>query len=281
MWHFIKQVIFDIDGVLTPSGSEGWNMLGLRRLRALMKKTPLIYTLCSGRQSGYAIAIIQALELFHEFRQEVAEHFADKWGGVRLQAWPCIIENGGIFYDPLAKRGMPNPELARKHVKTLQEIKTMVVPTLIRDHGCVEESGKDFCISVNPPLKEGHADRRVDIKEFFSVVCGALHEYEDFIEISYSESAVDITPKGISKASAVSFMLKNTGLTPEEVLGIGDSTGDMAWLSLVGSTAAPANGSDTLIVDYRSPYTITDGVYDILTKLCESGYRPAKEWGLS
>lgn len=139
------------------------------------------------------------------------------------------------------------------------------------------EPGKKICISLNPPFLAGGKER-MPITEFAALVCKKLSAYQeqDYTDMTHSASAVDITPRGVSKASAVQGLLTAAGLLPEEVLGVDDSAAGAEWLRVVGFRATPANGSPALdgIVHYRSPYPEVGGLIDILQKLAWHGYRP-------
>ena len=80
--------------------------------------------------------------------------------------------------------------------------------------------------------------------------------------------------RGVSKASAVRLLLEWMGLAPEEVLGVGDSGADAAWLREVGWRAAPANGREHLPgLHYYAPRPVAQGLLDILEHLRSREYR--------
>jgi hydroxymethylpyrimidine pyrophosphatase-like HAD family hydrolase len=116
------------------------------------------------------------------------------------------------------------------------------------------------------------------IADFAELVKGKLSTYQEqgFIEIKPSASAVDITPRGISKAEAVQGLLTAAGLLSEEVLGMDDGAAGAEWLKEVGFRATPANGDPALdeIVHYRSPYPEVRGTIDILQQLAWHGFQP-------
>ena len=69
----------------------------------------------------------------------------------------------------------------------------------------------------------------------------------------------------MSKAAAVEYLLDLTGIPPGEVLGVGDTQADAAWLKRVGVRAAPSNGREALPgLDYYSPLPVIEGLLDIL-----------------
>jgi hydroxymethylpyrimidine pyrophosphatase-like HAD family hydrolase len=272
----IQLVIADIEGVLTPSaGSQvAWNLEGLTKVRNLIRteRERLVCILCTGRQAPYAEALIQALGLHFPLHADLSRRIAERWK-VDLLSWPSVTENGTSFYDPLAKKVIPNPEMIKEQVENITRLRREVIPLLVRETKCQVEGGKDFSISLNPPLLDAAGTARLAIDDFFLIVKEGLKEFESLLEIKHSASAVDIMPMGISKASAVRLLLESTGIDPSEVLGVGDTMADEEWLRLAGWSATPANGAEVLKhVHYTSPYETEMGFLDILENLKAHGY---------
>jgi hydroxymethylpyrimidine pyrophosphatase-like HAD family hydrolase len=267
----IRLIITDVEGILTPlAGSQvPWNLEGLLLVRQFLsaQKNRLICILCTGRQSSYGEAVIQALDLFFRFPQENINAVQGRWK-TKLLSWPSIVENGTCFYDPLAKRIIPNPKMTEVQIKGIQEISSKAIPLLVDKTGCQVESGKKFSVSLNPPIIKYDSSVRMPIEEFFLIVKDFLKEFEELIEVRYSASAVDIVPVGVSKTLAVQFLMENASVSPEYTLGVGDTQADEEWLEHVGWSATPANGRESLKnVNYVSPYEAEKGFLDILENL--------------
>jgi hydroxymethylpyrimidine pyrophosphatase-like HAD family hydrolase len=272
----VNVIITDIEGVLTSSeGSQSpWSLESLLKIRNFIheRKRNIVCILCSGRPTPYGEALIQALDLFFALPKEEAINALNMWKP-ELISWPSIFENGTCFYDPLAKRVINNPDMTKKQFENIRQIRERVVPDLIRKTGAQLEAGKIFCISVNPPFKNSHEKERISTDDFRPSVEDFLRAFKDDVDISNSISAIDITPKGITKASAVKFLLRNIFVSPEEVLGIGDSSADEDWLKIVGWSATPANGRNKLpSVHFCSPYETTEGFLDIIENLERHNY---------
>jgi hydroxymethylpyrimidine pyrophosphatase-like HAD family hydrolase len=133
------------------------------------------------------------------------------------------------------------------------------VERLITQHDAKKEYGKDICISLNPPGD-------MTIEQLFDIAQEGLAEWLHVVEITHSQSAVDITPQGVNKASALNFLSDCIGITPTEMLGIGDSQGDLSMLRLVGMPTTPANGTRDVraIVRFTARRVGALGVADIL-----------------
>ncbi|MGV3723467.1 MAG: HAD family hydrolase [Actinomycetota bacterium] len=270
----IKLVVLDVEGVITlPGGGQlPWPLEDLLAVRRFLEQSPVTCVLCSGRQQPYGEAVVQALNLFQPLPEDVWVRAHERSGEAFL-AWPSILENGAYFYDPLAKRPLPHPALTPERLQLLQRMRSEALVPLAARTGAVIEAGKDFCISINPPPLTPTSVDRLTTAEFAPVVEASLSAYLDEVEVKFSLSSVDITPRGISKASAVRLLLDWTGLQPEEVLGVGDTQADAAWLREVGWRAAPANGRDALPgMHYYSPQSVAGGLLDILQRLASNAY---------
>jgi len=270
----ISLVILDVEGVITrPGGShQPWPLEDILEVRRFLEQSPLACSLCTGRQEPYGEAMIQTLSLFKPLPEPQRRRAMDI-SGQRLLGWPSVLENGAYLYDPIAKRPIPHPALTPERLRGLQRLQSEVLAPLVTDTGAQFEPGKDFCVSINPPLTGSGSGDRESTDSFRPIVEAAIWDYLDEVEIKHSASAVDITPRGVSKASAVRQVLEWTGLAPEEVLGVGDTRADEAWLEEVGWRAAPANGRDQLSgMHYYAPREVTQGLLDILQRAQEKGY---------
>ncbi len=270
----VRLVILDVEGVLVlPGGGQyPWPLEDLLALRRFLAGTPLAAVLCTGRQQPYGEAVIQALDLFTPLPEPAREH-ARAAGGPDLLGWPSIMENGAYFYDPLAKRPFRHPAITEEQAALVRRAQAEALLPLAARTGAVVEAGKDYSLSLNPPPAAPGSRDRLHPREFLPEVEAALAPYGDALEVKYSASAVDLTPRGVSKATAVQALLAWTGLRPDEVLGIGDTGADEAWLREVGWRAAPANGREALPgLEYYAAAPVAAGVLEILERLAAREY---------
>lgn len=271
----VKLIILDVEGVIVqPGGSEHpWPLEQMLRLRHVLADASAACVLCTGRQEPYGEAMVQALNLFRPLPDDLRTRAAAETG-IELFGWPSIVENGGYFYDPIAKHPIPHPALTRERIALIHRIVAEVVLPLAERTGALVEPGKDFSISLNPPPVARHSPNRQSTESFRPVVDAALKDFADEVEVKHSASAIDITPRGISKASAVRLLRDMLGLAPLEVLGVGDTVADSEWLQRVGWRAAPSNGREALRgMDYYSPHPVIEGLLDILIQLKERDWQ--------
>ncbi len=243
----IKLVVADVEGCLTLGKGKSFDLESLAKIRAFFneakkgEKPPLV--LCTGRPQPYAEAIIQNLSAF-------------------FPNFPSVIENGCFLYDSVGDVIIPNPAIEGKE-KKLREIKDFLLERL---NGRAKlEPGKEVCVSLNPLEKIATEELEKEIRDMLPP------EYHKLIFITHSSSAVDITPRGVDKGRGVKFLSKRTGISPDHMLGIGDSPGDLPMLEAVGQVACPANSSQEVkdYVNGRGGYTakksFAAGVLEILS----------------
>jgi hydroxymethylpyrimidine pyrophosphatase-like HAD family hydrolase len=243
----ITLLLLDIEGVLAlPGGAQyAWPLEDWTRLRAALWNVHWATALCSGRQAPYGEAVIQALDIYYPLPDSIRTRLS-KAGAPPFLAWPSILENGAYFYDPIGKTAYPHPAITADQLGSLQRLRSEILVPLARRTGAVVEAGKDFSISVNPPLVDLRSGARQSTEEFRPIVEEVAAEFLGDIEIKHSRSAIDITPRGVGKASALRQLLEWTGLSAEALAGVGDTIADAEWLALVGWSAAPANGQEAL-----------------------------------
>ena len=266
----IEVTFFDSDGCLGPAGGSEHPIdiasLGFMRYR-LESNPDIKVAYCTGRPVAYVIAMAQMLNTFGmlEGKYQEALH---RNTGLFFKGYPCVCENGAVLFDPVAKRAYPSPLMTEEQIESINKIKVEVIPGLCKRTGMRQEAAaKQYCISLNPAPGQS-------IEEAWEVTCEQLKDYGDMLDIKHSCSALDLTPKGISKASSVVYILKNMEINPLNVLGVGDSSGDWEWLQVVGSAAIPSNGRKALMklpnLRYVSTYAEAAGALDIVESVIDN-----------
>ena len=126
-----------------------------------------------------------------------------------------VAENGAVLYDPGSGEtralGAPPPEafvaeLSRRGVPI--EVGISIVAT-----------------------REPHE----------TVVIEVIKQLGLELQVTFNKGAVMILPSGINKASGLHAALKLFGLSPGDVIGVGDAENDHAFLELCGLPVAVAN----------------------------------------
>jgi hydroxymethylpyrimidine pyrophosphatase-like HAD family hydrolase len=251
--HPVKVIVTDLDGCLTGYEEGPVDAVGLAELRLWNDRAaddsnvpPLV--LISGRPMGYVEAFSRIIGA----------------------PYPCIFESGCGMYRPDGGLGHeyefhpvlaadPNAEgVVRRFDEYLEEY---VVSPL----GCGRIMGKKYAISLTPCLGGS-------IEDLMAAVENAPAELLEGFYLTRSMSVVDITPAGINKGSGFDWLIDvlrddyDLNIGSDNVLGIGDSWGDLPFLEGCGVSSAPSNAAADIRerVDYVSEYEELGAVLDIV-----------------
>jgi hydroxymethylpyrimidine pyrophosphatase-like HAD family hydrolase len=127
-----------------------------------------------------------------------------------------VAENGAVVYDPRTRRetllGKPPPE---EFIRRLRDLKV-------------------------EPLEIGQVIVSTWLPHHLSVL-KAIQELGLELHIIFNRAAVMVLPPGVNKASGMVHALRRLGLSPHEVVGVGDSENDHSFLSLSECAATVAN----------------------------------------
>jgi HAD superfamily hydrolase (TIGR01484 family) len=237
----LRLVVVDVDGCLTPGEGRPWNFEALKYIAQLNQRaqedpTQLAITLCTGRQEPYVEVLMQAIDA----------HL------------PGIYENGGGLYFPRDYRFKENPLLTPAMRRALAEIKATLQREIVEGGLGYFQPGKEVSLTLYP--------LKVSVHQLYLTTAKALETCNAGFIAQESVSCVDIIPQGIDKAAGVRWLSRETGIPLDQIGGVGDSTSDLKFLSIVGRSAAPANATDQVKarVNYVSPYEDGEGVVDIL-----------------
>jgi HAD superfamily hydrolase (TIGR01484 family) len=236
----IRLLVFDIDGVLTQSEGQAFDLPLLERLADLNRAArqdasrPAV-TLCTGRPAAYVEAILRAID----------GHM------------PAVFENGAGLYLPDSYRFLPHPALGNR--TRFQAVRRRLEEALVHTGQAFFQPGKEYSLSIL-------ATRPSETDALYGQGITALGPLRDSVDLVYSASCLNVLPHGIHKGKGIEFLASQTDYAPREMLGVGDSDVDLPFLAMVGYSAAPANANLNVkqSVQYVAPHSAADGVRDIL-----------------
>lgn len=253
----VRLVVSDIEGCISAGKGLPLDLGSLRELqehnRRARTQAPLPLTLCTGRSQPFVEAFCQMLAVF----------------------MPCVCENGALLYDPAQDMSFCNPMITERHMEGQRELMRTLERETSKDYPHRREPGKEICISLNPDTSKEHYAE--EIPRLFEQIKKLVDPH--LFTVTHSASAVDITPSGIDKASGVRFLAEVVGIPLNEMIGIGDTAGDLPFLSITGLSAAPSNSSPAVrqVVHYVSDKPATMGVLDILAWVNERNEEARKK----
>ena len=221
MDNAIKLVLCDIDGCLNAGLHEPLDLTSLLEIAQqvqFLSKRGTLFALCTGRPVPFAQAMGQMI-------------------GVTA---PLICENGAIVFDPLQGASVTLVEPAA--LSALTQFADQILKTPKWAGQIWLEPGKTVCVSINgPPITGRHPDQ---IKAVIAEM-QTLPNAKNF-HWAHSNTAIDITPKGIDKATGANWLLNSLGLDWSLVAAIGDSNGDLPVMTRCALPLCPANADPAI-----------------------------------
>lgn len=229
----VEKILLDIDGCVTEGKNKPISPTSLERLSQLIKDSQLKTSFCTGRSAVYVEALSQA---------------------IGINDW-CICENGAYIYHPITDDIIYHPDITERILLKLSKLKHIITTNTEFKNLVKIELGKEICISLNPIQNS--------IEETYNILKSKLPL--DELYITHSTTAIDITPWGINKRSAIDFLALIEKRKLEEYIGIGDSWGDVSFLNACRLIACPNNAIKEIkeISNFISKYDYTEGVIDI------------------
>ena len=104
------------------------------------------------------------------------------------------------------------------------------------------------------------------------IVLETVRELGLELQIVFNKGAVMVLPTGVNKASGLAAALAEHGLSPHNVVGIGDAENDHAFLAMCGCSVAVANALDSIKAeaDLVTNGARGDGVRELIKQMLES-----------
>jgi HAD superfamily hydrolase (TIGR01484 family) len=240
-----RWIIADVDGCLTTEKSIPWDLERFAQLARLTRAAaagqsglaPM--TLCTGRPQPYAEVLMKLLD-------------------VRA---PVICENGAVFYTLADNHAWLAPGVTQEKIVGLRAVRAFIeAEALPSAPGVVLQYGKEAQISV-------FSDRPERLEPIGKAVAAFVERRGGpALDVNLSHFYLNISLAGVDKGAAIAHLLDRLEVTPQEVVGIGDTEGDIPLRRAVGFFACPSNARPAVkeMADYVSPYPTLEGVLDIL-----------------
>jgi HAD superfamily hydrolase (TIGR01484 family) len=157
-----------------------------------------------------------------------------------------VAENGGLLFNPASKEEIP-----------LAEAPPAALIERLRELG-VSPLSVGRCIVATWEPNE-------------TAVLKAIHDLGLELHIIFNKGAVMVLPSYVNKASGLGQALDRLGLSPYNVVGIGDAENDQAFLSSCGCAVAVANALPS--VKEKVDFIVADhgaGVIELARMLTET-----------
>lgn len=215
----IKLFITDIDGCLSvPFKTPDWELLSqLRRLNEQSSQDMAVppLSICSGRPFPYVEAVAQ-------------------WLGIDQ---PVVFESAGI-YELESNTIDFLPAFDAEAQQQVEELKSWLREEMVPQYS-------NLIIEFTKRMDAGviHLDSSV-IEEVYPQVVEYVEEHYPRFEVHRTDVSINIILQTNNKRNGILELCKVLDLEPREVAYIGDSSGDIPGLKVVGRAFAPSNASE-------------------------------------
>ncbi|MFA5532414.1 MAG: HAD hydrolase family protein [Candidatus Shapirobacteria bacterium] len=151
-----------------------------------------------------------------EFSKRLINIFFPDEGGVRMDK--SVVEGGLIIYDDETKNYEIASNVDKVSTELLQKNRDKIIQ-FGESLGGILEEGKFLGVSFNSPV---NSEGKRDTDKFRDLLKEKMDKYlVDNLIITNSSTAVDITPKGVDKMTAMESLIGNEG-----VIYLGDGKND-------------------------------------------------------
>jgi HAD superfamily hydrolase (TIGR01484 family) len=196
------------------------------------------YSTCTAlqnlKESGRKLILVTGRELHELFGIFSSARMFDR----------IVAENGALLYEPMTERSvMLAPEPPDQFVE------------------CLRQRGVR-------PLSIGRSI--VATQETYSgVIQEAIDELKLDWQIILNKGALMVLPRNVDKASGLRVALTELGVSPAEVVGVGDAENDHAFLNICGWSVAVANALESLKnrADFVTRESRGAGVEELITAI--------------
>lgn len=172
-----------------------------------------------------------------------------------ISKFECVVaENGGFLYYP-----------ATRETKLLAPAPVIRFVDLLRERGVAPLSvGRTIVATWEP---------------FENVVLNTIRDLGLELQVIFNKGAVMVLPAGVNKASGLAAALKEMGLSPHNVVGVGDAENDHAFLALCECSVAVANALPTLKerVDLNMRRDHGAGVTDLIEEMVNGDLKDRRD----
>lgn len=241
----IRLIVADVDGVLWSGEAAPFDFTVLQRLaeandRARHDAQYPAITLCTGRPVPYVEVLMQVIHGFY----------------------PAIYEHGAGLYVPEPYGFKTHPALTPGMQAQLMERHATLHNALVATNLAYFQPGKLASFSL-------FACAGVTLHEVARTAACLARRWGDAFLVEAGATCVNVMVRGLDKAEGVRWLARETGIPLQAMAGVGDATGDIAFMQLVGWSAAPANAHAAVkqMAHYTSPYEDGQGLIDILTQI--------------
>ena len=244
----IKLLAIDMDGTLLDDRKE----ISLDNQQALRQvtETGIMVVLCTGRPLSGIQPYFDQLELTYSpyaiGNNGCLTLSTEDWSILSYQSTPLThVEHLAKLLEefPSLNLVLFTPHANYALGKELNEAtqKDAIIETSVLYHTDLE-SFRSLNIPVLVPIFMGETDELDRLQATYSELLA-----DDFQPVRSLDYAFEVLPRGVSKASGLAQLTEKLGISPEEVMAIGDGDNDIEMLQWAGLAIAMKNATPALL----------------------------------
>ncbi|MBL4952519.1 Cof-type HAD-IIB family hydrolase [Neobacillus sp. YIM B02564] len=251
-----KIVFFDIDGTLLDQQKSLPN--STKKAIQKLKENGIFVAIATGR----------APFMFEHLREELEIDSFVSFNGQYV-----VFENQVIYENPLSEGGLEellSDTKNNNHPLVFMNEKTMKAS--ISKHRFIQESLATLGFPHPNKDDQFYSKRKIYQTLLFCQEGDEqqyLTKYDHFHFIRWHPLAVDVLPKGGSKAEGIKKLIKELGFALQDVYAFGDGLNDLEMLKTVGIGVAMGNGVPQAkeLADFVTSDVSEDGIWNGLKEL--------------
>lgn len=182
-----------------------------------------------------------------------------------------IVENGAVFYDPVKRESVINPQIPLKTKKLIEYLKRKAVPKILKEYPCLWVWPGNI-VNITLVKKAETASSVHTLKKGIAKMLFKLLR-KGLIRLTASRTAISILPPGTIKGNALIALAGLEGeIDLSNSLGIGDGEADLSFMRKMGRVGCPSNADEIckdLVKSKRgivSQFPHAQGVMDIIRR---------------
>lgn len=178
-----------------------------------------------------------------------------------------VVESGLSCYDLITGARVNHPLLTVEVENALRQIRLHRIPEIVHRFPMFEPYlRKEVHIALD------RKNEHINPADYVDLIMEMLVDFSRFVDVISSGHAIDILVKGVNKGSGLLEMCKLTGISPDEILVIGDSRNDLSamkragWVGCVGNAPKEFQEEVLSLVGnvYVSPHPYVEGIIDTM-----------------
>ncbi|MBM7662951.1 Cof subfamily protein (haloacid dehalogenase superfamily) [Bacillus mesophilus] len=245
-------IFFDIDGTLLNHDKK----LPTSTKEAIFKL----------KESGHTVAIAtgRAPFMFEDLREELGIHTYVSYNGQYVVLDGEVLDTNPLNIPALEK--LTEVALQNNHPVVFMDHEDMKAN--VPEHSFIKESIDSLKISHFPAHDPHYYKGRDLYQSLLFCTEGEERQYEqvfnEFDIIRWHPVAVDILPKGGSKAKGIEKIVQKLGILEDNLYAFGDGLNDIEMLSTVKNSVAMGNAEEPVkaVAKYVTKSVEDDGIVD-------------------